>query len=63
MDEKFLRVVSTSLIGYGTMLDQISSLENEEKRLKVVQKGQELHTKLITNAKFWKLAHHTNVSV
>ena len=58
-----MRVLSTSLIGYATMIDQIASLENEEKRLKAVQKGQDLHAKLITNAKFWKLAHHSNVSV
>lgn len=63
MEEKFVRVQCVSLIGYGGILDQISLLESEDKQLKIAQKAQELHFKLISNSKFWKLAHHQNVLV
>ena len=63
MEAKFIRVTSTSLLSYGALLDIIVSLNDEAKRQKVIDKSCEMNSMILTDAKFWKHAHHSNLIV
>ena len=63
MEEKFNRVMVTSLLAYGSFLEHVLQVEDESKRVKVLKKAAEMHSNILQNAKFWKFAHHQNLQV
>ena len=63
MQEKYIRVLSTSLISYGLFIEQLVFLEDEVKKMKALEKASGLHSNILRDPKFWKLAHHANQSV
>ena len=58
MEEKYMRVLATSLIAYGDLLAKIC-----EKKSKAIEKGAEMHSNILQDPKFWKYAHHQNLNV
>ncbi len=63
MEEKHLRVVGNSLNGYARFLDVLAVLEEQAKLAKLVIKDAEMHSAILRDSKFWKLAHHVNSQV
>ena len=61
MEEKYLRIISQSLLSYGRYLELVA--EDDEKIEQQLQKAKEFHSKIIDDGKFWKLAHHNNATV
>ena len=63
VDEQYIRVVSTTLLGYGSLFNSITNLEDSDKKVKILTKAQMDHANILQNSKFWKLAHHQNSTV
>ena len=63
MQEKYIRVLSTSLLSYGLFIEQLVLLEEEGKKMKALEKAGNMHSNILKDPKFWKLAHHNNLTV
>ena len=61
MEEKYLRIISQSLLSYGRYLELVA--EDDEKIGYQLEKTKDFHSKIIGDGKFWKLAHHNNAPV
>lgn len=57
VESKYTRVVVCTLNGYAAFVDL--AFPSKE----AVEKGKHFHTLILTNSKFWKLAHHNNIMV
>ena len=62
MQEKYIRVLSTSLLSYGLFIEQLVLLE-EGKKMKALEKAGNMHSNILKDSKFWRLAHHNNLTV
>ena len=63
MQEKYIRVLSTSLVSYGLFIEQLVFLEDTGKKMKALEKMGLMHSNILKDPKFWKLAHHSNLTV
>ena len=63
MQEKYIRVLSTSLVSYGLFIEQLVYLEDSSKKMKALEKVGFMHSNILKDPKFWKLAHHSNLTV
>lgn len=65
MEEKYIRVLATTLIAYGTLLDLMTSSASGDvaKQSKILGKSAETHCNILKESKFWKLAHHSNDTI
>ena len=62
MQEKYIRVLGTSLLSYGLFIEQLVLLEGN-KKMKALEKAGNMHSNILKDPKFWKLAHHNNLTV
>ena len=62
MEAKYLRLLGMSLLGYGKFFDLLAKC-SEDKIDKLLEKAKSIHSKIFSDSKFWKLAHHNTVSV
>ena len=62
MEAKYLRLLGMSLLGYGKFFDLLAKC-SEDKIDKLLEKAKSHHSKIFSDSKFWKLAHHKTVSV
>ena len=62
MQEKYIRVLGTSLLSYGLFIEQLVLCEGN-KKMKALEKAGNMHSNILKDPKFWKLAHHNNLTV
>ena len=62
MEAKYLRLLGMSLLGYGKYFELLAKC-TVDKIDKLLEKAKTLHSKIFSDSKFWKLAHHNTVSV